>query len=289
MTNRQNPPNRRPPMPTLHSEAARTQPVQRIQQAKPSERFKTDFDLPTQQSRPVTPKLPAQSKANPAAPKRTSRHTMRVALATGTTIAVLLGTQALAIFGRTADANPVIVGASADTGTNTSSSATQVVDVPTDISTDVPSDTPIATNTSQPRATSTSTATLTNTTAPSKTPANTSAPHPTVKKYTVLGSDTLGAIAAKFNTTTSTIMSLNSSTLKNRNILSVGQVLLVPGPLSLDPISPTPTATITNTPSSTSTVKPPAPPRPTSTPKPTIVYVAPVVQPAPVTRSSHRG
>jgi LysM repeat protein len=324
MTNQSNQPNRRPPMPTLNSDSAKTQQHQgpMAQPTRPSDRVNTDFNMDTQRIRPtrqpdpftmatqpvkaVAPKLPAQSKANPAAksaaaPNKASRHTVRVALATGTTIAVLLGTQALAIFGRTVDANPVIVGASGDA--SSSGDVTQVADVPTDVPTDVPSDTPIATNTAQPSATSTATATLTKTTVPTKTAAKTNTPHPTTIKYTIVSSDTLGEIALKFNTTVNAIVALNSATVSNINFLKVGQVLLVPGPMSTDPLSPTPSPTITLTPSTTLTPSlTPTPsvtplatntsiPKPTSTPKPIATakpYVAPIVQPAPVTRSSRR-
>ena len=240
----------------------------------------------------VQPKLSASTKALPVPPvdpghnRSTNRHGFRVALATGTTIAVMLGTQALAIFGRTADANPVIIGTRSDSSDG--SAVTTMADASTDVPTDQPSSTAIATNTPVPSLTSTATYTSIR---PSSTPAPTNTAHPTTGRYVVVSNDTLGSIAAKYHTTISTLLILNKATLPDANRLQVGQVLLVPGPLSTDPLTPTPTATITLTPSSTPTASSTPVATSTATPRPTATirpYVAPTAQPAPVSRSSRR-
>ncbi len=220
------------------------------------------------------------------------RHTLRVALATGTTVAALIGAQAVAIFGRTAQAKPVIVGARAgDTETPIPSS------VP--IQTDVP---PLSSNllspsvTPQPSLTRSSSATPlpSVTSQPSATALPSATPLPRVY-YTVKSGDTLGVIAARFKTTVQTLMALNAGTLTNSNVVQVGQKLLISGPLPTaptqaptsteGPISPTDTSTDTASLSSDATRMPTSTPIPTWTAVPTQVYRAPV-QPTPKTKSS---
>jgi LysM repeat protein len=70
--------------------------------------------------------------------------------------------------------------------------------------------------------------------ATAKAPTQTSTPANT-QKYTVQSGDTLSAIAAKFDVSVDDIKAINS--LPNPDILSEGQVLLIPG----GPITPTPT------------------------------------------------
>ena len=206
--------------------------------------------------------------------KPASRPTLRVALATGTTVAALIGAQAIAIFGRTAQAKPVIVGAHADdSDTAVPSAAATQTDVPASATALSPSATP------QPSSTQTKTVTA----LPSTIPV------PRVY-YTVKSGDTLGRIAARFKTSVQSLMALNTGTLTNSNLVQVGQKLLIAGPL---PTTPTQTSTATDstaalseaTDAPSATLWPTSTPLPTWTPLPTQVYHAPV-QPAPKTKSS---
>ena len=64
-------------------------------------------------------------------------------------------------------------------------------------------------------------------------PANTQAPLPTPTLYTVRGGDTLGTIAQQFDVTVEEIMAANG--LTDPNVLSVGQVLIIPVAGSVPP------------------------------------------------------
>lgn len=230
--------------------------------------------------------------------KPASRHTMRGALATGTTMAALIGAQAIAVFGRTAQAKPVIVGARAgDTATPLASMPTQT-DVPVSSVSLLPSATP------QPSATLVSSSTS----LPSMTPLPSTTPLPSATAvprvfYTVQSGDTLGVIAARFKTTVQTIMALNADRLANPNLVQVGQKLLISGPVPTTPtqvppstVVPSPTQDSVSNPVlassdatqvSTWTPQPTDTSIPTWTPIPTQVhyYQAPI-QPAPRTKSS---
>ena len=79
---------------------------------------------------------------------------------------------------------------------------------------------------------------------PGSAPAPEPQPNPgTGGTYTVQPGDTLSAIAARFNTTVSTLVSLNG--LTNPNLLFVGQVLVLPGgqPTPQPPVTSQPPAT----------------------------------------------